>query len=101
MVNRAALILKCKDPYKSGITLERVNQDCPVYLINEDDAENLEEWISLNFMQLFESQLEGWYTDEALWPKKRNIKLFNEWFDVECHSVIIDTADSEIIDDEI
>ena len=87
MVNRAAVILKYKDPFihwvneadpyddNPGITLESANKDRTVYLINEDDAENLEEWISLNFIQLFEGELEDWYTDESLWPKKRNKKL--------------------------
>ncbi len=112
MINRAAVILKYKapfiqwvndaDPYKDnpGITLESENKDCTVYLILEDNAEKLEEWISLNFEQLFESEIEDWYTDESLWPKNRNRKLFDEWFDVECHSVIIDTVDGKIIDDE-
>ena len=113
MINRAAVILKYKapfiqwvndaDPYKDnpGITLESENKDCTVYLILEDDAENLEEWISLNFKQLFESEIEDWYTDESLWPKNRTRKLFDEWFDVECHSVLIDTVDGKIIDDEV
>ena len=113
MINRAAVILKYKapfiqwvndaDPYKDnpGITLESENKDCTVYLILEDDTEKLEEWISLNFEQLFESEIEDWYTDESLWPKNRNRKLFDEWFDVECHSVLIDTVDGKIIDDEI
>jgi len=113
MINRAAVILKYKapfiqwvndaDPYKDnpGITLESENKDCTVYLILEDDAEKLEEWISLNFEQLFESEIEDWYTDESLWPKNRTRKLFDEWFDVECHSVLIDTVDGKIIDDEI
>ena len=113
MINRAAVILKYKapfiqwvndvDPYKNnpGITLESENKDCTVYLILEDDAENLEEWISLNFEQLFEREIEDWYTDESLWPKNRKRKLFDKWFDVECHSVIIDTVDEKIVDDEI
>ena len=113
MINRAAVILKYKapfiqwvndaDPYKDnpGITLESENKDCTVYLILEEDAEKLEEWISLNFEQLFESEIEDWYTDESLWPKNRNRKLFDEWIDVECHSVLIDTVDGKIIDDEI
>ncbi|MEA3392583.1 MAG: hypothetical protein U9Q91_06350 [Candidatus Marinimicrobia bacterium] len=113
MINRAAVILKCKapfikwvndaDPYKDdpGITIESVNQDRTVYLILEDDAEKLDEWISLNFKQLFESELEDWYTDELLWPKKRNRKKFDEWFEVQCHSVLIDTVGSKIVDDEI
>ena len=112
MINRAAVILTYKapfikwvnnaDPYQDdpGITTESVNIDRTVYLIREDDAENLEEWISLNFKQLFESELEDWYTDESLWPKKRNRKLFDEWVEVQCHSVLIDTVGSKIVDDE-
>ncbi len=113
MINRAAVILKYKapfiqwvndaDPYKDnpGITLESENKDCTVYLILEDSADKLEEWISLNFEQLFESEIEDWYTDESLWPKNRSRKLFDKWFDVECHSVLIDTVDGKIVDDEI
>lgn len=113
MVNRAAIILRYKkpfirwlndsDPYDDdpGITLERSNKDRTVYLIRDDDADHVEEWISLNFKQVFESELEDWYTDESLWPKDRNRKLFDDWFDVECHSVIIDTVGGKIIDDEL
>ena len=113
MINRSAVILKYKAPFiqwvndadpckdNPGTTLESENKDCTVYLIHEDDAEKLEEWISSNFEQLFESEIEDWYTDESLWPKNRNRKFFNDWFDVECHSVVIDTVDGKIIDDEI
>ncbi len=71
MVNRAAVILRYKNPFiqwvneadphvdDPGITLERANQERTVYLIKDADAENMEEWISLNFEQLFESELEG------------------------------------------
>ncbi len=55
----------------------------------------------MNYEALFESELEEWYTDEKLWPKKRDIKLFHEWFEVECHTVIIDTIEGPIEDDEI
>jgi hypothetical protein len=101
MVNRAAIILKYKkpfiqwlnesDPYNDnpGITLENANEDCTVYLIHDEDAENVEKWISFNFMYLFESELESWYTQDSLWPKDRNRKLFDEWFEVECHSLLI------------
>jgi hypothetical protein len=113
MINRAAIILKCKKPFihwvnevdphntDPGITLEEVNQERTVYLITDDDAENLEDWLHLNFMKLFEHELEDWYTDESLWPKSRDRKLFDEWFKIECHCVLIDTVGGEIFDDEI
>ena len=54
MINRSAVILKYKepfvrwineaDPYQDdpGITSENANEDRTVYLIREDDAENIE-----------------------------------------------------------
>ena len=112
MINRSAVLLKYKepfvrwindaDPYDHGspMTLEDANEDRNVYLVTEEDAENFEEWISLNYKALFENELNDWYTDESLWPKKRTKKIFHEWFSVECHSTIIDTVDIPIEDDE-
>lgn len=113
MVNRAAVILKYKqpfiqwindaDPYNDnpGITFDRANNERTVYLISDEDADAFDEWLSLNYMILFENELEDWYTDESLWPKERNRKVFDKWFNVECHSVLIDTVGSEIVDEDI
>ncbi len=63
MINRAAVMLKYKepiirwtndsDPYDDnpGITLKSANKDRTVYLIQDNDAEKLEEWISINLRQ--------------------------------------------------
>ncbi len=114
MINRSSITLKYRepavkwineaDPYDDdpGITLKSVNEDRTVYLIREEDADtpdNLKEWIELNYEVLFEHELDGWYTDENLWPKKRTLNLFYKWFDAECNTVIIDTVDSDIIDE--
>lgn len=116
MINRAAVILKYKepaviwindaDPYNDnpGISLESVNEENTVYLIRDQDADSsviLKEWLNLNYKTLFESELEEWYTDENLWPKKRDLELFHEWFEIQCHTVIIDTVRGPIEDDEI
>ena len=39
---------------------------------------------------LFEAMLEGWVTDEALWPKKRTLEMFQEWFEVQMRSIVQD-----------
>ena len=112
MVNRSAVILKCKPPMvewindtdpredSPAVNLEDANREKTVYLISEHDAENLDRWLKMNFKSLFESELEDWYLDESMWPKKRTMKVFQEWFDVECHTVIIDTVGTPIEDDE-
>ena len=93
------------DPYVDdpGITAERVNQERTIYLISDKDGDGpdaVARWMKKNYGELFELELEGWYTDPDLWPQKRTFKLFQEWFDVECHSVLIDTVGNEIYDDE-
>ena len=95
MLNRAAVLLRYKAPAvawindadpcerEPGLTLDRVNEDRTVYLIHEDDADPptiLSSWIEHNFLALFENELEGWYVDESLWPKKRDFRTFNKWF---------------------
>ncbi len=89
MLNRAAVILKYKelavqwindaDPYHDDpkISLDDVNCERTVYLISDHDADDdkaLERWIKANYATLFEAELDGWYTDETLWPQKRSLK---------------------------
>ena len=114
MINRAALILKYKEPAvkwindadpdgNPNITLEQVNNERTVYLIRDEDADApdiLKQWIKLNYKTLFESELEGWYVDESLWPQKRTLALFNKWFNYECHTVLVDKVDAPIVDDD-
>jgi hypothetical protein len=113
MVNRGAVIVRYKEPFirwineadpstdRSIVTIQNANSERTVYLISDEDAENIEAWISANFNTLFENELEGWYTDESLWPKKRDLQTFQNWCEVECHSLIFDTVGEEIYDDEI
>ncbi|SMF69416.1 hypothetical protein SAMN02745866_04354 [Alteromonadaceae bacterium Bs31] len=115
MINRAALILKYKKPAiewindadplddDPQISASDVNTERTVYLLREDVADTpelLEEWLKMNVDVLFEKELEGWYSDETLWPENRNYSLFKKWFKVECHTVIEDTVGGPIIDEE-
>jgi len=116
MLNRAAIILKYKEPAVQWIndadpchddpqiSWDDVNCERTVYLISDHDADDnkiLARWIKLNYEALFEAELEGWYTDETLWPQKRTLKLFHQWFEVECHTVIEDTVGTPIVDEDI
>jgi hypothetical protein len=115
MVNRAALLLRYKEPAvrwinetdpnpgDRTISLESANEERTVYLISDRVAESgdsVERWVRKNFVALFENELAGWYTDSDLWPSRRTFKLFNEWFAVECHTVLVDLVGGDIYDDE-
>ena len=111
MINRAALIVRLKHPFikwineadpldsRSKITIEEANEDRTVYLIDDSEAEHVDEWLDLNFRQVFESELEDWYNEPSLWPKNLDRKLFDQWCEVDCHTVIVDTVGGPILDD--
>ena len=116
MINRGAILLKYRgpmvrwindaDPYDDdpGITKEFLRNDRTVYLVADEDAdgpEAVERWVETNYEALFESELAGWYADPALWPEPRPLEVFREWFDVEHHSIVVDTVQSEIRSEEI
>jgi hypothetical protein len=116
LLNRAAVILKFKapairwvneadpSPDSHPITEADANTDRTVYLVSDEDAdgdEAINRWLQANFETLFEAELEGWYTDPSMWPQERTWTLFCEWFDVECHTMLIDTVGDEIYDDEL
>lgn len=116
MINRAAILLRYKepairwineaDPYDDdpGLTAAEVNGERTLYLISDEDGDGdvaVERWLKRNYKALFEAELLGWYTDPDLWPGKRTYKLFRDWFDVECHTVLLDTVGGMIYDDEL
>ena len=115
MINRAAVILKYKepgiewinsvDPYpgSESLTREGINQERTVYLISDEDADDddtFEAWLSENYIAVFESELEGWYTDESLWPEDRSRTVFDNWFTVELNTMLVDNVCGKIYDDE-
>lgn len=116
VINRAALVLRYKSPAVQWIndadprpdsrtlSLDEVNEDQLVYLIRDEDADSpshVEKWVRRNFKSLFENELSGWYTDPSLWPNPLTYQLFQGWFEVECHSMVVDTVGEVIKSEEI
>tara|TARA_Y100001956_G_C3976615_1_gene123221 strand:- start:62 stop:412 length:351 start_codon:yes stop_codon:yes gene_type:complete len=112
MINRAAIMLKYKKPAidwinsadptpnSPKVTLDEVNEERTVFLIRDEDADTpdiVDQWVKLNYKALFENELFSWYVDESLWPKKRTLNIFKQWFEVECHTVIIDLVGQPIV----
>ena len=111
MINRAAVIIRFKQPFvdwvngvgetpgEDAVKLEEANDDTSVFLISCKMASELDRWLTRNYLPLFEEILDEWYTDVSLWPESRTLQLFNSWFDVELHSLVLDTLGEEIFAD--
>lgn len=46
---------------------------------------------------LFEYVLISWIEDESVWPQKRTLKMFHEWFDIEYKSVVWDMGSESLM----
>src|SRR6266511_4243177 len=112
MLNRAALILRYNQPFVDWInaadpsstshplTLAEVNEERTVYLVEVEDEDELAGWLARHHTELFEEELNGWYTDPALWPRDRSLRMLQEWCSFELHTVVVDTGESPLEDDE-
>jgi hypothetical protein len=87
-------------PTSHNLTLAEVNQERTVYLVEVEDEDELAGWLVRHHQELFEEELNGWYTDPALWPQDRSLKMLQEWCSLELHTVVLDTGESPLQDDE-
>lgn len=112
MLNRAALILRYKQPFVDWInavdpspdshtlTLSDVDDERTVYLVEVEDEDELARWLIGNHREVFEQELYGWYTDPELWPRRRSLEMLQEWCSFELHTVVVDTGESPLEDAE-
>jgi len=112
MLNRGALILRCRQPFVDWInavdpvadsptlSLADVNSERTVYLVEVEDEPELEAWLTEHHQKLFEAELNGWYTDPSLWPNDRSLGTLRKWCSIELHSVVYDWGDTDLeVDD--
>ncbi|MCA1604422.1 MAG: hypothetical protein LC775_02845 [Acidobacteria bacterium] len=90
MLNRAALILRYKQPFvdwinavdpspdSPSVTVVDVGRERTVYLIEVEDEDDLTRWLTHHHEELFEQELHGWYTDPALWPRDRSLETLKD-----------------------
>jgi hypothetical protein len=101
-INRSLIVVKPKQPFLDWIRsvdpdqtldLKDISDDPTAYLIPEcgtdEEREQIIDWCA-DF--LFEQELWSWYTDEDLWPVRRDAQTFREWFEVEFHSLVFDVV---------
>ena len=109
MLNRAAIIIRPRQPlldwvahideHSPNLIIDDLD-DLTLFLIGEEDADSLDEWLLDNFRTIFEHELGSWITDRALWPERRDWENFRNWIHIELHSTVIDLAGEEDLQDD-
>ena len=110
-INRSALIvqpterylawLHAVDPTSRNLSLDDLRGEAHIYLIPECDTEDdLNRVLKRCFDDIFTEELAGWFNIPDVWPDRRTVKMFREWFDVEFASMITDLSDFPLLHDE-
>lgn len=112
-VDRSVAVIKPKAPFLNwlnavpdndmiDLSLDALRADCTVLLLPEfDEPEDAISHIDELYEQIFRMELASWYEDEDLWPKDMSLKTFWEWFDVEVHSTLLDTVDTDMMNSPV
>ena len=104
ITNRAAIIVRPKAPFvewvrnaddkSKSITAEDTAREPNIYLVDDYEMNEEKDRLLAEYCEdIFEEELNGWITDESVWPKARDLKTFKEWFHVDFHSMVIDLCD--------
>ena len=111
-INRSIIILHYKQPFldwlmgadpnpPTDMTLGDLGNDGDAFMIPGDNVvDGMPEavkWVEKHWRMLFEHILEGWLVDESLWPQKRTLKMFREWFAIEYRSMVWDLVNAPIV----
>jgi hypothetical protein len=111
-INRTAIIvmpgqpflewLHGADPTSRELSLEDLRREPTVYLLPEcENAEEAREFLAEVCSEIFEEQLNGWYRVPSSWPMVRDLNAFDQWFEYRFHSMLVDTCDDPLLQEEI
>ncbi len=108
-VNRSIAVIKPKQPFLDWLlnlptdwaqetTLSNLRDDCNSFLIPPVEfKEHARDFLKTAWRTVFEAELADWCEDKSLWPEKMTPNIFQQWFDVEIHSVLNDLEESPLL----
>lgn len=112
MINRGALFVRARqpfinwlrslpDPVDSKVDLAYINREPGVYLVPvwEDDEER-DMRVEDASATIFETELEGWWTDDRHWPEDRDYETFQKWFEVTACPIVEDLVDEPLFEED-
>lgn len=108
MLNRCAVIVRPRQPYldwaselNDGGEEPSAEGEQTTYLLpsNEMDHDG-SQTIEQCYEGIFECELADWHQFEDDWPSNRTYAMFQQWFSVEWHSVVVDLCADELKDDD-
>jgi len=111
-IDRSIAIIRIKQPFvdwanqlpdaELNSSLDDFKTDCLALLIPEYQTdEEAIGYINEIYEDIFIEELYGWCTEEAWFPQDRTNEMFWQWFDVELHSIVMDSSTEPVEEEEL
>jgi hypothetical protein len=105
VVNRCAMVIKPNEPYLGWANRTATSYETPedmahtakVILLPSSVFEDPETFLARHARELFEMELEAWLPDKRKWPAVRDSEVFQKWFEVTFHALVVDYWDADLI----
>jgi hypothetical protein len=76
---------------QASFSLSDLQSDCTALLIPPfESPRQAKEYIKQSYLEIFEGELISWGLAKTSWPTDRTFELFNDWFNIDFHSVVLD-----------
>lgn len=103
VLNRGVIIITPRQPFFEWVnSLDPENPmtskgftERTAYMIKVTD--NLESAVKKQYAIIFESELNGMWTDPNDWPKDRSFNVFKKWFEWDIGSLVFDLEKGPIL----
>ena len=110
-INRAALIIKPKQPYidwanhfNDGgptLTIQTASLEPDVFLIDDlENEQDKQKIIRKYYKTIFQHELDAWMTDRDSWPSSLDLRTFILWFDVDVCDIVFDLAPDPLVHEQ-
>lgn len=105
IVNRTAIYLKRKMPFydwlvsvnEDNALYDNLPEEASLYLIASTVSEKeFDTWLEHSYLEIFENELNEWYTDPQIWPADRNLEIFKEWFELSYCDIVWDLGKRDL-----
>jgi len=111
-INRSIAIIRIKQSFVDWAnqlpdaefksSLDDFKTDCLAVLIPDYDTdEEAVVFINEIYEDIFTQILSDWSIEESWWPQDRTNEKFWQWFEVELHSIVMDSSTEPIEEEEL
>jgi hypothetical protein len=110
-INRMAIVVKPGqpfldwlrrvDPASKELSLVNLSEEPSVYLLPYcENEKEIRKCLKEICGQIFEEQLDSWYTEPSTWPKRRDLETFDHWFEWSFHPLVFDLCGDPLLHED-